>query len=194
MRHIKLMQLIENITIENKDFTKEVFEIAEYEICTFINCNFNEVVLSGAKFYECIFDGCNLSLIKVAETSFTYVAFNNCKMMGIQFGDCRNFLFEISCKDCFLTLSSFYQVNLKNSSFESCNLKEVDFTESNLVGLYLNDCDLFLAIFDNTIIEKTDFTTAVNYNIDLSKNEYKGAKFAETGIKGLLGGFNIEII
>jgi hypothetical protein len=42
-------------------------------------------------------------------------------------------------------------------------------------------------------MEKTDFTSAVNYSIDPEINKLAKAKFSLNGIKGLLEKYNIDI-
>ena len=49
------------------------------------------------------------------------------------------------------------------------------------------------AIFDNTILEKSDFRTSYNYAMNPEINSIKKAKFSLQGIPGLLGKYNIEV-
>jgi fluoroquinolone resistance protein len=55
------------------------------------------------------------------------------------------------------------------------------------------NCDLAGAIFNNTILEKANFTTARNYSINPQTNVVKKAKFSLPGVVGLLDVFKITI-
>ena len=162
-------------------FSKNELASTDFEGCTFTTCIFSDTKLDQTSFS------------KLQHTSFQEVEFTDCKLIGLRFDYCNEFLLAMNFKSCQLNLSSFYQLNLKNSSFESCSLKEVDFTEANLSELVLNFCDLSQAIFDQSILEKTDFRTANNYNIRLENNRIKGSQFSTSGLMGLLSHYDIEI-
>jgi len=49
------------------------------------------------------------------------------------------------------------------------------------------------AIFENTILEKADFRTSLNYSIDPENNRIRKAKFSILEISGLLDKYDIEI-
>ena len=70
--------------------------------------------------------------------------------------------------------------------FNICKLIEVDFTEAVLNGAIFDNCDLSRAIFAQTDLEKADFTTALNFNIDPEQNRIKKARFSKDGLAGLL--------
>ena len=114
-------------------------------------------------------------------------------MLGVQFDHANPFLFQIEVNECQLNISSFYQVNLKNTIFNTCSLKEVDFTEANLTEVKMINCDLTHAIFDRTNLQKADLYSSYNFQIDPTNNTVKGAKFSKEGALGLLAVFNIKI-
>jgi uncharacterized protein YjbI with pentapeptide repeats len=165
----------------------------EYENCEFVDCDLSNLDLSGFGFSECRFSGCNVSLAKISQTAFKDIRFVECKLMGLHFENCNTFLFAIECDRCTLNLSSFYKLNLKRSQFKNCTLQEVDFTESDLSSSILDCCDLTGAIFEHTILEKTDFRSAYNYSIDPEKNRIRKARFSLSGVGGLLEKYGIEI-
>ncbi len=70
---------------------------------------------------------------------------------------------------------------------------EVDFMEADLSGAQFLYCNLQNAHFENTNLEKADFSTAYNYSLDPELNRIKRAKFAISGIAGLLGKYQIII-
>jgi hypothetical protein len=49
------------------------------------------------------------------------------------------------------------------------------------------------ALFDRSVLEKADFTSAVHYRIDPNINQIKKAKFSLEGLPGLLSAYQIEI-
>ncbi|MDC9722733.1 MAG: pentapeptide repeat-containing protein [Urechidicola sp.] len=175
------------------DYTNTRLPIGEYDNCNFINCNFSSSDISNCTFIECKFEDCNLSNTLTKNTAYQEVGFLNCKMMGLKFNSCNNFLLAISFKNCQLNLSSFYQLKIKNTPFNNCNLQEVDLTEADLTGSEFNNCDLNRVIFDQTNLEKVDFRTAINYEIDPENNRIKNARFSSGDLIGLLKKYRIKI-
>jgi hypothetical protein len=55
-----------------------------------------------------------------------------------------------------------------------------------LTSSVFHNCNLLKAAFYNTIIEKADFATSINYSIDPEINRIKKAKFSIFGLPGLL--------
>ena len=82
---------------------------------------------------------------------------------------------------------------MKNTAFQDCSLKEVDFTEVDLTGSVFQNTELERATFQRSNLEKVDFRTALNYAIDPELNKIKKAKFALSGIAGLLTRHQIVI-
>jgi len=56
-----------------------------------------------------------------------------------------------------------------------------------------DNCDLSMAVFENTNLEKADFTTSYNYDIDPEKNRMKKAKFSQNGLHGLLLKYDLVV-
>ena len=82
---------------------------------------------------------------------------------------------------------------MKKTVFSGCSLKEVDFEETDLTMVNFEQCDLMGAHFIRTILEKTDFRTAINYTLDPEMNKMKNARFSYLGISGLLAKYDIDI-
>jgi uncharacterized protein YjbI with pentapeptide repeats len=59
-----------------------------------------------------------------------------------------------------------------------CSLKEVGFIGANLTNSSFENCNLDNTIFNETILNGSDFTTAFNYKIDPEYNPMKKAKFS----------------
>lgn len=175
------------------DYSLTALKKGEYEGCTFVNCNFLNADLSEIIFAECSFNDCDLSAVNIKKTVLRELDFHNCKLLGLQFKDCNDFLFSANFNDSRLDLSSFYGLNLRYCRFRSCSLKKVDFAGSDLSSVVLDQCDLAGALFENSILEVTDFRTAYNFNIDPDTNRIKNASFSREGLGGLLHKYQIKI-
>jgi fluoroquinolone resistance protein len=193
--------LIVEKTFDKIDFTQTPLAKGEYEYCTFLNCDLSDADLSELKFLECEFSGCNLSLAKIAQTALNDIKFKNCKMLGMSFGECKQFGFAVNFDSCILNHSSFanlespmnQRIRLRQTVFKNSQLYEVDFTECDLGCSVFDKCDLTRTIFERTILERADFRTAFNYSIDPELNRIKKAKFSQSGIAGLLDKYDLEI-
>ena len=175
------------------DYTTEILVKGEYENCIFNNCKFSNSDLSNINFLDCEFRNCDLSTANVLNTAFRAVKFINCKLLGLHFENCNHFLFNVDFKGSQLNLSSFYQLNLKQTKFIDCSLHEVDFTEADLTESTFENYDLIRAMFENTILQKADIRTSFNFSIDPELNQMKKAKFSKENLSGLLGKYNIDI-
>ncbi|MBD0779245.1 pentapeptide repeat-containing protein [Maribacter sp. ANRC-HE7] len=180
-------------TFKGKDYRTDRLSKGEYENCIFENCDFSEGYLDNQHFMECQFLDCNLSNTNLGQTVLNDVHFTRCKMMGVKFENCNDFLMSFGFSNCVLNFSSFYKMALGAIQFDDCKLIEVDFTETDLSGASLDECDLEKAIFYDTVLEKTDLTTAYNFSIDPERNQIKKAKFSKANIVGLLTKYNIVI-
>lgn len=174
-----------------EDFTRKSAIQKHYESCVFTNCNFASADLSGVIFIDCRFSECDLSLSKLDNTAFRDCHFKKCKMLGLHFDKCNSFLFRITAENCTLNLASFYGMNLTKHIFSGCTLNEVDFTSCNLTSSVFSDADLGGAVFQDSVLEKADLTSAFNYIIDPERNKIKKAKFSINGLPGLLLKYDI---
>jgi uncharacterized protein YjbI with pentapeptide repeats len=175
------------------DFSKEHFEIADYELSRFINCTFAQCNLSEAGFIECTFQGCDLSMAKMNGTALRNTTFTECKLIGLPFDACNSFGFSAEFMACNLHLSSFFQQKMQKSVFRDCQLNEVDFTQADLKESVFDHCDFSKAVFSATQLQKSDFRSSYNYSIDPEENRIKGAQFSIHGLPGLLDSYGIVI-
>jgi fluoroquinolone resistance protein len=180
-------------TFENEDFSGKKLTSNEYDNCEFVNCNFTGSILNNADFMDCTFKNCNFSLAVVEEARIKNIKFIGCKLMGLDFSKCNDFLFSASFENCHMDYCSFYKKKMKKTSFVDCSLKDVDFAEVDLSGSIFKNCDLLNASFMQTILEKADLRTAINYSLDPELNKIKKARFSQFGIAGLLVKYNIDI-
>jgi fluoroquinolone resistance protein len=186
-------EYIADQNFERIDYKTSFLPKGEYDNCHFVNCDFSGSDLSDTRFLDCIFTGCNLSVSKIHKTSFRDVRFRECKMMGLRFDTCDKFAISIEFDTCTLDHSSFYQLGLKKTIFRNSTLREVDFTGADLSSSVIDNCDLKLALFENTILEKADLRRSYNYSIDPTTNKIRRAKFSLASVPGLLDKFDIDI-
>ncbi len=165
----------------------------EYENCTFVNCDLTEGDFTGFKFIDCVFEGCNLSMIKPAATAFQEVKFKDSKMLGIRFDIANGFGLAFSFENCRLDHSSFFRLRLRKTKFRNCDMEGVDFGEADLSEAVFENTNLRQAIFDNSVLEKADFRTASGFSIDPERNRLKKARFAQSGLAGLLDKYQIQV-
>lgn len=175
------------------ELANEKLERAEYDQCTFTNCNFERADIGNCVFLECNFTDCNLSNAVVRNTAFREVEFNNCKLLGVHFQEANTFLLQIHFIESKLDFSSFTGLQLQSSRFQKCSLKEVDLSEANCTGLHFYECLLAGATFDNSNLEKADFSTAHHFSIDPERNSIKKATFTLNGLQGLLAKHQIVV-
>jgi len=187
------MQLVQDALFERQDYIVNALPKGEYENCNFNGCNFASADIIGIVFTDCTFTDCNFSMANTKGAAFKEVSFNNCKMTGINFSVCEPFLLAMTFNGCQLNLASFYNLKLKSTRFTKCILHEADMVQTDFSGASFTDSDLRGAIFENTILEKADFRSAINYTIDPEANRIKKAKFSLQGLPGLLHKYSIDI-
>ncbi len=187
------LPLSDNQNFKSQNYTIDKLPKAEYIDCTFTNCNFENSDLSNNSFLECEFIECNLSNINITHTTFNDITFIDCKLVGVLFQECNTFLLAFSFTNCTLNLSSFYQLKISTTTFLNCKMHEVDFTETEAKNTAFLNCDLKGSIFDATILNNADFSTAYNFSINPSKNQMKNAIFSKDNCFGLLSYFDIII-
>jgi len=166
----------------------------EFDGCTFKNCDFSNSYFSECQFIDCEFIDCNLSMAKLPGTALKTIQFRDCKLLGIQFHECDNFLFNVGFATCTLDYSWFINKKMQKTNFINCSLKGVNFSGADLTSSNFENANLEGAIFDGTLLKATDFTTAYNFKIDPETNSVKSAKFSTSGVHGLLEKYDIKIV
>lgn len=121
------------------------------------------------------------------------VCFKECKIVGADFFKCEKNFFSIKATDSFLQYCNFSNLSLKQASFENSALKECHFTDTILTEANFKDSDLSGTVFHNSNLCKANFQGARNYDIDLTANKVKKAKFSLPEALSLLKAFDIEI-
>lgn len=165
----------------------------EFDGCIFKNCDFSNSDLSYNIFIDCEFYDCNLGMTKLSATSLKNVIFKDCKLLGIQFNECDDFLFNVGFEECILDYSSFANKKMPKTKFTGSSMKDVTFVGTNLSNSIFANCNLDGAVFNDTQLKEVDFTTSYNYKIDPEFNPMRKAKFSAQGIPGLLEKYDIKI-
>jgi uncharacterized protein YjbI with pentapeptide repeats len=158
----------------------------EFEQYRFVACDFSNANLSRLRFTDCLFERCNLASAQLSQTALQNVAFADCKLLGVQFTACRDMLFGVHFDHCQLGYASFAGKAMPGTRFVQCSLAEADFTNADLSEAVFERCTLANAVFHDTQLSGADFTTATEFIIDPEANTLRRARFALSGLPGLL--------
>ncbi|MDP4292010.1 MAG: pentapeptide repeat-containing protein [Bacteroidota bacterium] len=185
--------LHENKTFDNIDWSEKEVSKNEFLKCIFKDCNFSNGLLLNNEFADCQFVDCNLSMIKLDATALRNVSFKNCKLIGVDFSNCKDFLFCVSFENCILDYVYFFKKKLRDTIFKRCSIREANFADTDLTNAVFADCDLSMTQFEKSNLNGADFTSAYNYTIDPELNRMKNAKFSVNGLAGLLCKYEIIV-
>ena len=183
----------------HKTFEKVIYQDRkinnrEFDGCTFLNCDFSNSDFSYNVFIDCVFIDCNMGNMQLAASSLKTVTFTNCKLLGIEFGKCEDFLFNVSFDNCILDYASFANKKMAKTKFLNNSMRDVIFTGTNLSEAVFDNSNLEGAVFTDSILKKAVFTTAHNYKIDPEANDIRLARFSNEGLSGLLYKYDIKIV
>lgn len=187
------MRIIEQETISGKALESYLKQSMQFEHCTFNNCDFSIRNPSGINFMECEFIDCDLSGVELVDTGFKEVRFKGCKLIGLRFDQCNKFLLSMQFDSCKLDFSSFFQLQLKGCTVINCSCIDCDFVEANFSESNFSGSDLTGATFDQSKLEKTDFSGAINLELDPERNSIKGATLERNQLAGLLTKYSLNI-
>lgn len=188
-----MQQEYQNIEFEGISYVGDTFTEDDFDYCTFSNCDFTNVIFSSCKFHECIFVDCNLSMTQFPQSTLSELLFKSSKVLGVNFGQCNDFIFEVHFENCTLDYSSFEKRKMIKARIIKSSLKGVDFAHADLKESNFSDSDFTEAMFYHTNLQKANFVTATNYIIDPDENNIKKAAFSRDGLAGLLLKHNIII-
>jgi len=189
----------ENASNENQVFDKINYAESsltgkQFTDCNFTNCDFSNCNMAYNTFADCIFDGCNLAMIRLNSTTLNNVVFKNCKVLGVNFSEAIDFLFNVTFEVSVLDYASFARKKMLKTRFHKSSLKEVSFTQTNISGSLFDDCDLLGAIFNKSDLTAANFSTSYNFRIDPELNNIKKAIFSFEGVMGLLAKYQIKVV
>jgi uncharacterized protein YjbI with pentapeptide repeats len=189
-----MREYFENRSFDADTLVTTPLVAGEYEQCTFFRCDLTAAVLNNFAFIECLFTNCNLSNAKVESASFRDVKFSGCKLTGIDFSLSNASMISLGFEDCILDYVSFAKLPLKKTKFVRCSLAHAFFDDADLSSSEFIGCNFENAAFGKTNLEKADLSTSFNYIIDPENNRIKKAKFATSGLAGLLVKYDIAIV
>jgi uncharacterized protein YjbI with pentapeptide repeats len=190
----RMTQYFTEAQYDSMIFGRDEMNLKEFEGCIFSHCDFTACNFIGITFIDCIFNHCNFDSSKINHTAFRTVHFKECSIIDVNFAMCDKLIFEIHFENCKLDFSKFYTLKIKGTDFSNCSLIAVDFMKANLTGVLFDRCDLYKAVFVDTILEKTDFRTSFNYTLDPEKNKFKKTAFSLENLKGLLAKHEIVVV
>jgi len=177
---------------ENLNISNQTIKSIEFDDCSFKNCIFNTSILQHCKFTECTFENCNLSLMKPKGSVFNDIKISNSKAIGINWTLC-NKPFEVNFESSDISMSSFYELDLRHTKIISCKANDIDFGKTNLEKVNFKDTDLKGTIFGDTNLKDTDLRFAINYLIDPQNNFLKGTKVSLPQANSFLEFLDIKI-
>lgn len=163
-------EIFENINISESNISS-----IEFDNCIFKSCSFHKATLEFCKFIECSFEDCDLSLMKIKGSVFNDIQILNSKAIGINWSVSGQ-PFEISFNNSNISMSSFYNLDLRQVQIISCEAHEIDFAKTNLEKANFNNTDLLNSTFGDTNLKKANLSGARNYMIHPHMNNLKETK------------------
>ncbi len=188
----------ENKTFEDLNMEYEQLEDYKLNNCIFKNCNFEECVLVNCSITECKFINCKIVSPKAEFSQVKQTEFDKCNLIGINWHDLQpagNITDSIAkLNECIIKYNSFIDINFKKFNFSFNNIQDSVFEECNLVESSFKECKLELTQFAECDLRKADFQGATGYQISLTTNKLKDAKFSYPEVINLLSELSIRII
>lgn len=179
------------------DFTGQTIENCKFLECVFENCIFEECVLLSCTLSECKFQNCRFRNAEIKYSSMNYGEFEECSIFGMNW-DVLSAHSKFSApirklEGCALKYNNFVEMDLKgldfsgntitDSMFAKCALEDCKFKNSVLSATEFHQCDL----------RKADFREAFGYQIDITSNRMKNARFSYPEVVHLLDVLEIKI-
>ena len=179
--------------IENINLNEQQISSIEFDNCTFKSCSFNKSIFAYCKFTECIFENCDLSLLNIKASLFNDVQLIDTKAIGINWTS-ASVPFDMNFKNTDISMSSFYNFDLRQAKIINCKAHDIDFGKTNLEKVDFKDTDLKGSMFGDTNLKNTDLSQAINYMIDPTQNNVKGTKVSLPQATSFLSYFELKII
>lgn len=174
-------------------FIDDDISYTDFENCIFRNCDFTTCDFTGVAFIDCTFHDCLFASARINYVALRGAHFNGCDFSDVNFAMVDKMLFDISFSNCNLDRTKFYTLKLPKTIFTACSIIASDFMASDISDVVFDACNLHKTVFIDTIANRTDFYTSINYEIDPEKNKLTKAVFSKDGLKGLLARHQIII-
>ena len=126
----------------------------------------------------------------------SFVSFEECELVGISWLDFASGTLSFPIEKfekCLLKYDLFENMNLKKFNFSGSVLAETSFLQCDLSGSSFYGCTLSRTDFSSCDLRNADFKNAVGYDIDVTANKMRGAKFSSPDALNLLRHFGIVI-
>ena len=185
-------------TFNHLSMIEQEIEGVEFEDCSFSECDFTEATFKKCRFIECAFSECNLSVIKIPQSQFTDVTFEQCKLIGVDWTRALwsqlRLAASLEFKNCVMNDSSFFDLGLDEIKLAECKAHDVDFRNGSFSLANFTYTDFTGSLFGKTDLSGSDFTEAVNYDIDIFDNKIDKAKFTRYEAVRLLNCLDVELL
>jgi fluoroquinolone resistance protein len=179
--------------LEGLDLSGANLRDKEFYRCAFRSCDFTEADLSGSAFDQCSFKGCNFSNPVIKRAKLIAAEFEECKLVGINFYNCDQLLFESSFSDTRLQNCNFSELKMKKARFLACRIDECAFENSFLVEARFDDSVFRGTLFHACDLRRASFLEAKGYAIDPRGNNVDKAVFSVPDVLSLVESFGIVI-
>jgi len=194
--------MVEQLGVQEKFYSEREFlklDYPEHEIrdvefykCKFTECYFFKTRFIDCEFENCSFEKCDLSLISLTGSRLLDVDFVDTKMLGVDWTLLKK-PYRFSFNKCKLDNSSFFRMELNSLNMTECSAREVDFIEANLTKMVFSYTDLYHSRFSRANLSFTNFSDAVNYNVDPNQCKLKKTIFTMPEAMSLLSSFDVVI-
>lgn len=189
--------LAEEKEYKDIEINEETIENMQFIDCIFHNCSFRENHIKNCLFQNCSFIHCNIINNSFLYTLATNNRLDNSTVLGMNWTYLmkkgKAFLPFLTIKKCTLKYNNFHLMNLKKFDFSRCDLSGSFFEECNLEGSIFRYSILKNVYFGKNNLTRADFRNAEEYQIDITDNRMKKAKFSFPDAIRLLESIGIEI-
>lgn len=161
---------IEDVIIEEFDFSSYNLTEAAFHNVTFKDCNFGDTRFWGAMFITCEFSTCYFAGAEMWEAIIAGSTFDYCSMIEVDFQNAR--ILNTTFTKCPFLCAQFRTATIMNCQFRWCKFSSTDFTDAELNQVNLNTS--FLPDVEGLFVQP-DFE--VNYSDrDLRRLLYRAVK------------------
>ncbi len=187
----------ESLCFQDMELSNEELTDLEFVDCLFENCTLENCRIDRCHFADCTFIGCSILNLKSDRSSMTGSKFAHCDLTGINWGDLMSgggFLIPIDqLEHCRLKYNQFVEMNFVKFDFSTNSITGSMFADCNLTSGNFSKCELDRTEFFRCNLSGADFRLAAGYQIDISANQLKGAKFSFPEVVNLLNNLGIVI-
>ncbi len=190
------MEYHENEWFCDQDLREGETAEIEFSACTFQDCTVEAHRFTACKWIDCNFINCRIENPKLERSSMMDCSFEKCSLMGISWGTLLGggYLIPLSSlRDCQLRYNHFLEIDFARFDFSANTIVDSMFADCDLSGSSFAQCRLDRTEFFRCDLRKADFRGAHGYEIDLTANTLKQARFSFPEVVELLRGTGILI-